>query len=160
MMQLGLLAELGDQVEEAVQVDVVEGGLDLVHHVEGRRPAAEHGEQEGQRGQRALAARQQRQLLDVLARRLGLDLDAGVEQVVGLGEPQPALAAREQRLEQLLEVLGDVGEGGGEDVDDLVVDGPDDLGELAAARLDVVELALRGTRGAPAAPRTPRGPAG
>ena len=95
--QLRLAAELGDQAEEAVQVDVVERGLDLVHHVERRRPAAEHGEQERQRGQAALAARQQRELLDVLAARLGLDLDAGVEQVVGLGEHEPPAAAREQR---------------------------------------------------------------
>ena len=35
--ELGLVAELGHQAEEAVEVDVVEGGLDLVHHVEGRR---------------------------------------------------------------------------------------------------------------------------
>ena len=71
-----------------MQVHVVERGLDLVHHVEGRRPAAEHGEQERQRGERPLATRQQRQLAHVLARRPGLDLDAGVEQVVGIGEPR------------------------------------------------------------------------
>jgi hypothetical protein len=84
--QLRLSPELVDQPEEAVQVDVVERGLDLVHHVEGRRPAAEHGEEEGQGGEAALAARQQRQLLHVLAAGLGLDLDAGVQQVVGVGE--------------------------------------------------------------------------
>jgi hypothetical protein len=83
--QLRLAAELLDEPEEAVQVDVVERGLDLVHHVEGRRAAAEHGEQVRQRGEAALATRQQRQLLHVLAARLGLDLDAGVEQVVGAG---------------------------------------------------------------------------
>ena len=44
--ELRLLAELADEVEEAVEVHVVEGGLDLVHHVEGRRPAAEDREQE------------------------------------------------------------------------------------------------------------------
>ena len=47
--------------EEPVQVHVVERGLDLVHHVEGRRPGAEHREQERQRGQRALATGEQRQ---------------------------------------------------------------------------------------------------
>ena len=81
--QLGVLAELLDQAEEAVQVDVVEGRLDLVHHVERRRTRAEHGEQVRQRRQAALATGQQRELLHVLAARLGLDLDAGVEQVVG-----------------------------------------------------------------------------
>jgi hypothetical protein len=53
--QLGVLAELGDQAEEPVQVDIVERRLDLVHHVERRGPAAEHGEQERQRRQRPLA---------------------------------------------------------------------------------------------------------
>ena len=52
-------------------------------------------------------------------------------------------AAGEQRLEQRLEVLRHVGEGGGEHVDDLGVDGPDDLGEVAARRLHVVELLLQ-----------------
>ena len=60
--ELRLSAELVDEVEEPVQVHVVEGGLDLVHHVEGRRPAAEDGEQVGQRGERALAAGEQREL--------------------------------------------------------------------------------------------------
>ena len=76
--ELRLLAELVHEVEEAVEVHVVERGLDLVHHVEGRRPAAEHREQERQRGERALAAGEQRQLPHVLARRLGLHLDAGL----------------------------------------------------------------------------------
>ena len=89
------------RLEEPVQVHVVERGLDLVHHVERRWPAAEHGEQVGQRGERALAARQQRQLLHVLPARLGLDLDARVQQVVGVGQHQLAGAAGEQHREQL-----------------------------------------------------------
>ena len=99
-------------------------------------------------------------LLDVLARRPRLDLDAGVEQVVGLGEPEPARAAREQRLEELREVRRHVGEGGGEHVDDLVVDRLDDLGQLAAGSPSRPRAGPRGTRGAPAAPRTPRARAG
>src|SRR3954453_10789022 len=76
--QLGLLAELVDQDEEAVQVDVLECLFDLAAHVEGRRPAAEHGEQIAYRGELTLPAGQERQLLDVLPTRLGLDLDARV----------------------------------------------------------------------------------
>ena len=140
--QLGVLAELGDEPEEAVQVDVVERGLDLVHHVERRRPAAEHGEQERQRGQAALATGQQRQLLDVLAARLGLDLDARVEQVVGRREHELAGAAGEQRGEQLREVAADVGERGREHVLDLLVDGLDHAGQVAAGGAHVLELLL------------------
>ena len=65
-----------------------------------------------------------------------------IEQVLGVGELEPALATREERGEQRLEVGGHVGEGGGEDADDLGVDGPDHLGQLAAALLHVVELLL------------------
>ena len=48
--ELGLGPELVDEVEEAVQVHVVQGGFDLVQEIEGRGPAAEHGKQEGQGG--------------------------------------------------------------------------------------------------------------
>jgi hypothetical protein len=65
--ELRLLAELVHELEESVQVDVVERGLDLVHHVERRRATTEHGEQERERGQRTFATGQQRQLADVLA---------------------------------------------------------------------------------------------
>ncbi len=81
--------------------------------------------------------------LTFLPGRLGLDLDAGLEQVLGIGQLQAAGAAGEQRLEELLEVGGDVGEGGREDADDLAVDGLDDLGQLASRFLDVVELLLQ-----------------
>ncbi len=140
--QLRSVAELGDQVEEPVEVHVVERGLHLVHHVERRRPGAEHREQVRQRGQRALAARQQRQLADVLARRPGLELDAGLEQVVRIGEPEPTLTTGEEGLEQQGEVLADIRVGGGEDADDLLVDRLDHLRELAPGLTDVLELGL------------------
>ena len=63
-------------VEEAVDVEVVERGLDLVEDVERARPGEEDGEQEGERGHRLLAARQQRQALHRLAGGRDLDLDA------------------------------------------------------------------------------------
>ena len=138
--QLGLVAELGNEGQEAMQVDVVERRLDLVHHVERRRPAAEHGEEERQRGQAALATRQQRQLLDVLPARLGLDLDAGLQQVIGLGEHEPPRPAREEVAEEGRKVIGDVGIGGGEDRLDLMVDGLDDPRELTTGRAHVLEL--------------------
>ena len=56
---------------------VVERGLDLVQDVERARAREEHGEHEGERDERLLAARQQRQALGRLAGRRDLDLDAG-----------------------------------------------------------------------------------
>ena len=70
------------RARKRLQVDVVERGLDLVHQVEGRGPAAEDGEEEGQRRHGALAAREQRDPAHVAPGRADLDLDAGVEQVV------------------------------------------------------------------------------
>ena len=66
------------QLEEAVDVDVVERRLDLVEDVERARPREEDREHEGQRDQRLLAARQQRQALRGLARRGDLDLHAAI----------------------------------------------------------------------------------
>ncbi len=99
--QLRRLAQLLEQPDQPAQVDVVERGLHLVHHVERRRPRPEDRHQHRHRGQRLLATGQQRQPLDLLARRPGLDLDAGGQHVVGIGEQQPALAAGEQRREHL-----------------------------------------------------------
>ena len=59
------------------------------------------------------------ELLDVLPRRSGLELDAGVEQVVGRGEAEPALAPGEEHGDERLEVPCHVVLGGGEDVHDL-----------------------------------------
>ena len=67
--QLRLVAELVHEVEEAMQVHVVERGLDLVHQVEGRGPGAEDREQERQRGERTLAAGEQRERLHALPAR-------------------------------------------------------------------------------------------
>ena len=125
-----------------MQVHVVERGLHLVHQVEGRRPGAEHREQVRQRGERTLTAGEQRQAAHVLARRTRLHLDPGVEQVVGVGEREPPRPAGEQRGEELREVAAHVVERGGEHGDDLLVDRPDHPVELAATRLDVVELFL------------------
>ena len=94
--QLGGVPELAEDLQQPPQVGVVERGLDLVQDVERGRPGPEDRHYERDRGQRALPAGQQRQPLDLLARRPGLDLDPGDQQVVGLGKDQPALAAGEQ----------------------------------------------------------------
>ena len=94
--QLRLFAELVHEGQEAHQVHIVEGGLDLVHQVEGRRPAAEDGKQVGHGHQRPLPTRQQRKAAHIASSRTHLDLDTGVEEVLGIGERQAARATREQ----------------------------------------------------------------
>ena len=75
---------------------VVERRLDLVQDVERARPREEHGEHEGERDERLLAARQQRQALGRLAGRRDLDLDAGrleIEGAPSAGKPTDGSAA-------------------------------------------------------------------
>ena len=69
-----------------MKVDVVKGCFNFVHHVERRWAATEDGKQEGQSGEAALSTRQQTQLLDVLATRLGFNFNTRVQQVIGVGE--------------------------------------------------------------------------
>ena len=49
--QLALLPQLLEERNQAAEVDVVQGGLDLVHDVEGRGPGAEDRAEHGHRGQ-------------------------------------------------------------------------------------------------------------
>src|SRR3546814_6676863 len=64
----------------------------------------EHAEQQGERRQRLLAARQQRHDLQALARRARHDLQAGGQRILGFGELQVRPAAAEEAHEELLEV--------------------------------------------------------
>src|ERR1700727_2290224 len=100
--QLGALPQLREDVQQPAEVGVVQRGFDLVEDVERRRPGHEDGDQERDRGERALPAGQQGQALDLLARRAGLEVDAGGQHVVGLGEEQAAVAAGEQQGEEPL----------------------------------------------------------
>jgi hypothetical protein len=80
--------------------------------------------------------------LTFLPARLGLDLDAGVEHVVGCGQLELAHTAGEQQPEELREVLAHVGVRRGEHVLDLCVDGGDDPRKISTGRADVFELLL------------------
>jgi hypothetical protein len=135
-----VVAQLLVDLQQPAQVGVVQRRLDLVEDVERRRPGLEQRDQERHRDQRALTAGQQRQPLDLLPRRAGLDVDAGGQHVVGVGEHQPALAAGEQPGEDPLEGLLDVAVRLGEDLLDPLVDLLDDVEQVAPGLLQVVEL--------------------
>ena len=95
---------LVEQVAEALDVVVVERRVDLVEHADRRRVGEEHGEDQRQRGERLLAAGEQRQRRRLLARRLRQDFEAGFERIVALDQLQFGGAAAEQLGEQLLEI--------------------------------------------------------
>src|SRR5215218_2465245 len=83
--ELRAVGEAAQDAEEAVDVEVVERGLDLVEDVERARPGEEDREQERERGQRLLTAGQQRQPLGRFAG--GSDLDLHAEEVVRVRVP-------------------------------------------------------------------------
>ena len=95
---------LVQQVAEPLDIVVVERRVDFVQHADRRRVGEEHREDQRQRGQRLLAAGQQRQRLRLLAGRLGDDFEAGFQRIVALDQLQLGLAAAEQFGEQPLEV--------------------------------------------------------
>jgi len=138
--QLGALLQLGEDAEQPLQVAVVKRRLDLVEHVERRRPRLEDREEVRDRGQRPLAARQQGEPLDLLARRARLDLDAGGQHVIRLGQHEPARAAGEEPREQPLELTRGVGVGGGEHLLHPVVDLLDHREQVAAGLAQVFKL--------------------
>src|SRR3982750_1394917 len=106
--ELRAVGVAAQELDEAADVRVVERGLDLVEQVERARTSQEEREQERDRTQCLLAAREKRQARNALARRTQLDLDAGLLAFhLGLGQPEPPVAAREERRRDLLEVLAD-----------------------------------------------------
>jgi len=97
---------------------------------------------------------------DVFAGGPSVDLDPGIEEVVGVEERQPARATREQRREQDAEVPGDVGERLLEDADDLLVDGAQDPGGAPGGCRARRRAGTAGTRGVPGGPGARRGRGG
>src|SRR5262249_41258387 len=94
-------------LDEAPDVRVVERRFHLVEEVERARPREEQREEERDRTERLLAARQQRQPCHLLAHGTQLDLDARLGVLVlgiGLGQPEPALATGEERRRNLGEL--------------------------------------------------------
>src|SRR5713101_983734 len=114
--RLRALADLLDEAAEAVDIGVVEGGVDLVQHADRRRVGEEHGKEQRQPGQGLLAAREQRHHLQPLARRARHDLEAGLERVslrvavLALVEREKGAAAAEEPHEELAEMVVDLRE--------------------------------------------------
>src|SRR3954454_16867254 len=138
--ELRALPQFLEDQQQPLQVGVTWRGLDLVEQVERGGAGLEDGEQVGDGGQRPLPAGQQGEPLDLLTGRPGLDLDAGGEHVVGLGEDQVALAAGEQAAEEVLELARGVGVGRGEHLLHPVVHLLDHGQQVPPGLAEVVEL--------------------
>ena len=138
--QLTGRAEFLEQRNKATQVNVVKRGFNLVEYVKGTRARAENSDEHCQRRQRLLAAGEQRQPLNLFARRAGFNLDTCREQVVRLGENQSSVAAREKRLKDCGEFCLDIVPRVCEELQDRGIDFLDNIGEVLAGLEDIIEL--------------------
>ena len=85
-------------------IRVIQRGFNLVQNAERRGLQFQHREQNRNRRQRAFPAGKQRQELQFLSRRLGVDLDAAVQRVVRIHQLQFRVTAAEQPRERLGEI--------------------------------------------------------
>src|SRR5207245_6768092 len=101
---------------------------DLVEQAEGARLVLEQSEHQRNGGERLLAAGEQLDALQALARGLRDDLDAALERVGLVEQGQPGAAAAEECAEGLLEVAIDRRKRVGEAPARRLVDAPDGFG--------------------------------
>ena len=108
--ELRVLGELFQIPCEAIDVRLIERRLDLVQNTEGHGAGLEDREQDGDRREGALAAREQRDLGELLPGGRDDDLDARIERIVAVGivELHLRLAAAEEFAEDLREVRVDL----------------------------------------------------
>ena len=102
--ELRALRVLGEIIGKIADVRIVQRGLDFVQNAEGRGLEFEHGEENGDGRQRALAARQEREHLQLLSRRLRDDFDAACERFLRVFKPQLCASAAEKFRKCLTEV--------------------------------------------------------
>jgi len=134
---VGLAHHGVEQVAEAIDIGIVERGIDFVEHADRRGIGQEQGEDQRDRGQRLFAARKQGQRLQPLARRLGEDLQPGFQRVVAVDQREVRLPPFEQAGEQAPEMGIDLLEGGAQpfaplavEVADRTAQAGDRLGQL------------------------------
>src|SRR5439155_26636224 len=98
------------------------------------------GEGQRDRGQRLLAARQERQALQALARRARHDVESGRERILIADPGECGLAAAKQAREQLGEMPVELVESGDEPLAPLLVESPDALAQPSDRRRQVGSL--------------------
>ena len=138
--ELRLLRDAAHVIGHAHHVRLVERRLDLIHDAERRRMNLQDGEVQRDGDERLFAAREQRDRLERLARRLNLDLDAAGEHVVLVLELERGLAAAEQLQKRLLEALADQRELFFKDDGHLACDAVDHADKLTLRLFHIVAL--------------------
>ncbi|MPN64428.1 hypothetical protein SDC9_212200 [bioreactor metagenome] len=103
--ELSLPGEFLDEIGIAVDIGIVQRGLDFIEEAERGRLHAQN--REGQRNGRQdlLPAGEQIDVLEFLARGLHVDVDAA-RQDIAFGQNQLGCAAVEELMERILEITG------------------------------------------------------
>ena len=99
--RIRLGGDFAQQIAEPRHICVVERRIHLVENADRGRICQENRENQGESGQSLFAARQQRERLQPLARRLRQDLEPCFQRVVRFRQLQLGGTAAEQDLEQL-----------------------------------------------------------
>ena len=103
--ELRAVGHRADDVVVPGHVRFIERSIDLVENAERRRLDLEDGKDEADRGQRLLAAAHQLDGRQLLARGLRDDVDARLQHVLGVGQPELGATAAEHAREDLFEAL-------------------------------------------------------
>ena len=101
------MLELVEQAEEPADVGVIERRVHFVHEAERAWLGQVDREEERHRDERSLARGKQVNPLRPLATRSSVNLDLRFERIVGIAQPEFALAAPKERLEYVDEVCAD-----------------------------------------------------
>ena len=139
--ELALTDELVENLDESADVRFVQRRVHLVQHAEGAGLHHVDGEEQGHGRHRALATGQERYALQLLAGRLGDNVDAGLERVILIHEDEIRLTSAEELGEHDLEVIPDLVEGIGKEFLRGAIDLADHLQQLGL-RVDEVGILL------------------
>ena len=138
--ELGVPRQLAHVPGVPGDVDVIQGGLDLIHDAKRRGVHFQNGEVQCNGHKSLLATGEQGDGLEGLSRGLGLDLDAAAQDVTFILQLQRGLAAAEELCKCGLEALRKEFELLGEDRRHLVRDVLDDACQFLLGLLHVVPL--------------------
>ena len=109
--ELALLDEALEHGDEAVDVTLIERRVDFVEHAKRTRSHHVNCEEKRHRRHCALASAQQRNTLQLFARRFGRDLNPAVEWIAVIEQRQVRAAAAEEFREHFAKVHVHLGEG-------------------------------------------------
>lgn len=131
--ELGLGEETLEGLDEASDIGVVEGGIELIEEGEWARFDHIDGEEESDGGHGAFATGEEGDVLEAFSWGSGDDIDAAFEDILAIEEEELSLTAIEEAFEHGLEVGIGLFEGLFEEVCGLFVDASDEVEDFGLA---------------------------